>query len=402
MTVASCLLTKAPIGSVKEDGSRANVIRPYTPLSRPNVKGHLDLAVKTYEQGKMSKHIGECGGRHPNQGADFHIAYKKNEFAEIGMVAGGTGITPMLQVVGSDGLRPERQDEGVADLREPDGQRHPPQDGDWRRAAARPQRRARCTTWSTSRRSPARKGGAEVTEPPQGAPAGAAASSMVYAAGRRRRPPRRAVRARRSPKAQCAPRAAQGARPTSSPAAAAPRRLLKGGARQGLSRAAAGGRGITRSLGRGLARTVARTPPPSCGPTRARDPGGPKLNSLVILILCGPRAGRRLTAAGSRSRAAHAHVRTSVSVQFSPGQSARPPDGNGASPRPQLDEPRRRRLADAAPQVLLHDVLRSKGPSSRLRRVPADRVVRAERVEGCDAPLPEVGQRTALPKQALL
>ena len=59
MTVASCLLTKAPIGSVKEDGSRANVIRPYTPLSRPNVKGHLDLAVKTYEQGKMSKHIGE-------------------------------------------------------------------------------------------------------------------------------------------------------------------------------------------------------------------------------------------------------------------------------------------------------------------------------------------------------
>ena len=101
MTVASCLLTKAPIGSVKEDGSRANVIRPYTPLSRPNVKGHLDLAVKTYEQGKMSKHIGEMkvGDTLDFKGPILKIAYKKNEFAEIGMVAGGTGITPMLQVV---------------------------------------------------------------------------------------------------------------------------------------------------------------------------------------------------------------------------------------------------------------------------------------------------------------
>ena len=100
MTVASCLLTKAPIGSVKEDGSRANVIRPYTPLSRPNVKGHLDLAVKTYEQGKMSKHIGEMkvGDTLDFKGPILKIAYKKNEFAEIGMVAGGTGITPMLQV----------------------------------------------------------------------------------------------------------------------------------------------------------------------------------------------------------------------------------------------------------------------------------------------------------------
>ena len=101
MTVASCLLTKAPIGSVKEDGSRANVIRPYTPLSRPNVKGHLDLAVKTYEQGKMSKHIGEMkvGDTLDFKGPILKIAYKKNEFSEIGMVAGGTGITPMLQVV---------------------------------------------------------------------------------------------------------------------------------------------------------------------------------------------------------------------------------------------------------------------------------------------------------------
>ena len=58
------------------------------------MKGHLDLAVKTYEQGKMSKHIGEMkvGDTLDFKGPILKIAYKKNEFSEIGMVAGGTGI----------------------------------------------------------------------------------------------------------------------------------------------------------------------------------------------------------------------------------------------------------------------------------------------------------------------
>lgn len=33
LTTASCLLLRAPIGSQKEDGTKANVIRPYTPIS---------------------------------------------------------------------------------------------------------------------------------------------------------------------------------------------------------------------------------------------------------------------------------------------------------------------------------------------------------------------------------
>lgn len=33
LTTASCLLLRAPIGSQKDDGTRANVIRPYTPIS---------------------------------------------------------------------------------------------------------------------------------------------------------------------------------------------------------------------------------------------------------------------------------------------------------------------------------------------------------------------------------
>ena len=101
MTVASCLLTKAPIGSEKPDGSRANVLRPYTPMSRPNAKGYLDLAVKVYPEGKMSKHIASLkpGDTLDFKGPIVKLQYKANEYESIGMVAGGTGITPMLQVV---------------------------------------------------------------------------------------------------------------------------------------------------------------------------------------------------------------------------------------------------------------------------------------------------------------
>ena len=41
--VASCLLTRAPIGSQKDDGSRKFVIRPYTPVTTPDTKGYFDL-----------------------------------------------------------------------------------------------------------------------------------------------------------------------------------------------------------------------------------------------------------------------------------------------------------------------------------------------------------------------
>ena len=100
MTVASCLLTKAAIGSEKPDGSRANVMRPYTPISRPAVKGYLELAVKTYPDGKMSQHMAKLkvGDKLDFKGPIVKLAYKANEYKTIGMVAGGTGIAPMLQV----------------------------------------------------------------------------------------------------------------------------------------------------------------------------------------------------------------------------------------------------------------------------------------------------------------
>lgn len=109
MTVASCLLTKAPIGSEKPDGSRANVLRPYTPISRPEVAGHLDLAVKTYPEGKMSQHMAslKVGDTLDFKGPILKLPYKPNEYTNIGMIAGGTGIAPMLQVVDEILANPE-------------------------------------------------------------------------------------------------------------------------------------------------------------------------------------------------------------------------------------------------------------------------------------------------------
>ncbi|PSC72155.1 NADH-cytochrome b5 reductase [Micractinium conductrix] len=104
LPVASCLLTRAPIGSEKPDGSRAWVIRPYTPISHPDEKGHFDLAIKVYHQpapGKMSSHIDhlKVGGS-----LDLKGPLPKMSLADIakhkrvGMLAGGSGLTPCLQV----------------------------------------------------------------------------------------------------------------------------------------------------------------------------------------------------------------------------------------------------------------------------------------------------------------
>ncbi|KAK9902007.1 hypothetical protein WJX75_001000 [Coccomyxa subellipsoidea] len=107
--VASCLLTRAPIGAKKEDGTQKFVIRPYTPTSAPDQKGHFDLVVKGYPDGKMSKHIVNLnvGDSLECKGPISKLPYKPNMKKNVGMIAGGTGITPMLQVASEILRNPE-------------------------------------------------------------------------------------------------------------------------------------------------------------------------------------------------------------------------------------------------------------------------------------------------------
>lgn len=93
MTVASCLLARA-----KVDGK--NVIRAYTPVTLNEEKGFLELVVKGYPNGKLSKHIVslEVGDVLELKGPKKKFEYKANMYKKIGLIAGGSGLTPMLQI----------------------------------------------------------------------------------------------------------------------------------------------------------------------------------------------------------------------------------------------------------------------------------------------------------------
>ncbi|KAM8892301.1 NADH-cytochrome b5 reductase 2 [Spinachia spinachia] len=112
--------------SAKVNGSL--VVRAYTPVSREEDQGHVDLVLKVYyknshpsfpEGGKMSQYldnmsIGDVidfrgpngllvykGHGHFSIRADKKSEPKVRKFKHVGMVAGGTGITPMLQLIRS-------------------------------------------------------------------------------------------------------------------------------------------------------------------------------------------------------------------------------------------------------------------------------------------------------------
>lgn len=100
LDIASCLLTRAPLGQDAE-GKAKYVIRPYTPISDPDSKGYFDLLIKIYPEGKMSQHFAKLkpGDVVEVKGPIEKIRYTPNMKKHIGMIAGGTGITPMLQVI---------------------------------------------------------------------------------------------------------------------------------------------------------------------------------------------------------------------------------------------------------------------------------------------------------------
>ena len=78
-----------------------SVKRPYTPSSLPGTVGHFDLTIKRYETGVVSKFVHErqvgdtvlMSG--PNPGGRWVDGMAKR----VGLVAGGTGITPMISII---------------------------------------------------------------------------------------------------------------------------------------------------------------------------------------------------------------------------------------------------------------------------------------------------------------
>ncbi|KAF9056048.1 NADH-cytochrome b5 reductase [Panaeolus papilionaceus] len=99
--VASCLVVKSSNPEDLVDAKGKPVIRPYTPVSAPDAPGELTLLVKKYETGNMSKYIHELkeGDILAIKGPITKFPYTENEFEEVALIGGGSGITPLYQIV---------------------------------------------------------------------------------------------------------------------------------------------------------------------------------------------------------------------------------------------------------------------------------------------------------------
>lgn len=80
----------------------AETRRPYTPTSSDADAGFFDLLIKVYPEphGTMSRHLDSLpiGGTVDVRGPLGKFTYARNSYRKIGMIAGGTGITPCWQV----------------------------------------------------------------------------------------------------------------------------------------------------------------------------------------------------------------------------------------------------------------------------------------------------------------
>jgi cytochrome-b5 reductase len=97
LSTCACILAQ---GGKDDEGNP--VVRPYTPVSTNAMLGKFELMVKVYPQGKLSQHM---DGMAIGDTMNFkHIPFNvKTQYpfgkAKLGMIVGGTGITPMIQAL---------------------------------------------------------------------------------------------------------------------------------------------------------------------------------------------------------------------------------------------------------------------------------------------------------------
>ncbi|KAJ2709562.1 NADH-cytochrome b5 reductase [Coemansia spiralis] len=84
---------------VEADGKE--VARSYTPTSTDSDRGYFELVVKTYDAGVVSSRLAQLqiGDSVSVRGPRGAFQYQPNMARALGMIAGGTGITPMYQII---------------------------------------------------------------------------------------------------------------------------------------------------------------------------------------------------------------------------------------------------------------------------------------------------------------
>ncbi|RPA80632.1 ferredoxin reductase-like protein [Ascobolus immersus RN42] len=99
--VSGLKITSAVLTKFKPEGKEKFTLRPYTPVNDESDVGHLDLLVKKYPGGPMSTHIHSL---QPGQVLEFKgplpkYPYSANMHEQLTLIAGGTGIAPMYQLI---------------------------------------------------------------------------------------------------------------------------------------------------------------------------------------------------------------------------------------------------------------------------------------------------------------
>ena len=83
------------------DDNSYSLSRPYTPISDLTFVGGLDLLIKMYSEGRMSRLVREwrVGSKVKLRGPFGMFDYKPNQVKHMSMLACGTGIAPMYQIM---------------------------------------------------------------------------------------------------------------------------------------------------------------------------------------------------------------------------------------------------------------------------------------------------------------
>lgn len=107
LSVASLIMVQG----IGKEGK--TIARPYTPTSPSERRGSFELIVKSYPDGNVSSYLGKLnvGDLIEVKGPFSKFKYEPNMKKRIAMLAGGTGITPMLQVIREIVKNPEDKTE---------------------------------------------------------------------------------------------------------------------------------------------------------------------------------------------------------------------------------------------------------------------------------------------------
>jgi cytochrome-b5 reductase len=92
--ILNCVSVSAVINGIRE-------WRNYTPLSHGTTQGHFEIMVKVYPEGLMGNYLRnlELGDSIDVSQPRGKRSYEMGRYARVGIIAGGVGLAPMIQVI---------------------------------------------------------------------------------------------------------------------------------------------------------------------------------------------------------------------------------------------------------------------------------------------------------------